>query len=73
LLGAPLTVESAEGLVVVDGFVPVAGSERICCQVPGTERVDVEDMMRRFANNLRYSEVYFKHDGAPVLTTFAGG
>jgi hypothetical protein len=34
LLGAPLTVESAEGSGVVDGLVPVARSERICCHVP---------------------------------------
>jgi hypothetical protein len=32
----------------------------------------VEDMMRRFANDPRYSQVYFHYNGKPVLTTFAG-
>src|SRR6202021_730033 len=32
----------------------------------------VEDMMRRFANNNRYSPIYFKWNGRFVLTTFAG-
>jgi glucan endo-1,3-alpha-glucosidase len=44
-------------------------SADMCC---GNTATGVEDMMRRFANNPRYSEVYFKHDGAFVLTTFAG-
>jgi glucan endo-1,3-alpha-glucosidase len=44
-------------------------SADLCC---GNTATDIEDMMRRFANNSRYSEVYFKHDGKFVLTTFAG-
>ena len=44
-------------------------SADMCC---GNGVNDVEDMMRRFANDARYSQVYFKHNGAFVLTTFAG-
>jgi fibronectin type 3 domain-containing protein len=33
---------------------------------------DVEDMMRRFANDSTYSQVYFKYNNKPVLTTFSG-
>ncbi len=44
-------------------------SADMCC---GNGINDVEDMMRRFANNPRYAQVYFKHKGAFVLTTFAG-
>jgi glucan endo-1,3-alpha-glucosidase len=44
-------------------------SADMCC---GNGVSDVEDMMRRFANNPRYGPVYFRYNGAFVLTTFAG-
>jgi glucan endo-1,3-alpha-glucosidase len=44
-------------------------SDDMCC---GNAADDIEDMMRRFANNPRYNRVYFRHKGKPVLTTFAG-
>ena len=44
-------------------------SADMCCS---NDDDDVMDMMRRFANNPRYSALYFKHDGRFVLTTFAG-
>ncbi len=51
-----------------NGFKLMSSAD-MCC---GNGVNDVEDMMRRFANDTRYSEVYFKHNGAFVLTTFAG-
>jgi len=44
-------------------------SADMCCS---NSAEDVEDMMRRFANNKRYSAIYFRKDGRFVLTTFAG-
>jgi hypothetical protein len=44
-------------------------SADMCCSNDAT---DVEDMMRRFANNSRYSPIYFKWNERFVLTTFAG-
>jgi glucan endo-1,3-alpha-glucosidase len=44
-------------------------SADMCC---GNGVNDVEDMMRRFANNPRYAPVYFKRNGVAVLTTFVG-
>ena len=44
-------------------------SADMCC---GNGLNDVEDMVRRFANDPRYSQVYFKHNGEFVLTTFSG-
>ena len=44
-------------------------SADMCCS---NDASDLLDMMRRFANNPRYSAVYFQHDGRFVLTTFAG-
>ena len=44
-------------------------SADMCC---GNMAADVEDMLRRFANNPRYARVYFQHEGRFVLTTFAG-
>ncbi len=44
-------------------------SADMCC---GNGVADVEDMMRRFAGNPRYAEIYFQRDGRFVLTTFAG-
>jgi glucan endo-1,3-alpha-glucosidase len=44
-------------------------SADMCC---GNTVDDVEDMMRRFANNPRYAAVYFRYKGRPVLTTFSG-
>ncbi len=38
----------------------------------GLQAADVEDAMRRFVNNPRYNRVYYKRNGVPVLTTFAG-
>jgi glucan endo-1,3-alpha-glucosidase len=44
-------------------------SADMCC---GNGLGDVEDMVRRFANDPRYSQVYFKFNGEFVLTTFSG-
>ncbi len=44
-------------------------SADFCC---GNTAADAEDMMRRFAGNPRYRDVYFRQDGRFVLTTFAG-
>ena len=44
-------------------------SADMCC---GNSAADVEDMMRRFAGDPRYANVYFKRDGKFVLTTFSG-
>ena len=44
-------------------------SADMCC---GNGIDDVEDMMRRFAGNPRYADVYFRYGGRSVLTTFAG-
>jgi glucan endo-1,3-alpha-glucosidase len=44
-------------------------SADMCC---GNGLVDVEDMIRRFANNSRYQGVYYKRDGKYMLSTFAG-
>lgn len=42
-------------------------SDDMCC---GNGLAEAEDMLRRFANNPRYSPVYFKHDGKLVISTF---
>ena len=44
-------------------------SADMCC---GNGPEDVKDMMRRFAGNPRYKDVYFQHEDKAVLTTFAG-
>ena len=44
-------------------------SADMCC---GNGAEDVEDMMRRFAGNPRYKDVYFQYRHRFVLTTFAG-
>ena len=44
-------------------------SADMCC---GNGSQDVEDMVRRFANNPRYSKVCFRYKSKIVLTTFAG-
>ena len=44
-------------------------SADMCCS---NNAADILDMMRRFANNPRYSAVCFQHNGRFVLTTFAG-
>jgi glucan endo-1,3-alpha-glucosidase len=44
-------------------------SADFCC---GLTTDEAEDMMRRFAGNPRYAEVYFRYKGAGVLHTFAG-
>ena len=44
-------------------------SADMCCSNDAT---DVEDMVRRFANNRRYSAICHKHKGRFVLTTFSG-
>ena len=44
-------------------------SADMCC---GNGIDDVEDMMRRFAGNPRYADVYFRYRDRFVLTTFAG-
>jgi glucan endo-1,3-alpha-glucosidase len=40
-----------------------------CC---GNTTDEAEDMMRRFAGNPRYADVYFRYKGGAVLSTFAG-
>ncbi len=44
-------------------------SADMCC---GNSMADVEDMVRRFANNSRYKAVYYQRNGKYVLSTFAG-
>ena len=44
-------------------------SADMCC---GNQMEDVEDMMRRYAGNPRYQNIYFQRDGKFVLTTFSG-
>ena len=44
-------------------------SADMCCS---NEAADIEDMMRRFANNPRYRPSYFTRNNSFVLTTFAG-
>jgi glucan endo-1,3-alpha-glucosidase len=44
-------------------------SADMCC---GNAMADVEDMVRRFANDPRYGAVYYKFNGKVVLTTFSG-
>ena len=44
-------------------------SADMCC---GNAMADVEDMVRRFANDPRYSQAYFRYNGKAVLTTFSG-
>ncbi len=44
-------------------------SADFCC---GNQASDVEDMMRRFVNYPRFAQVYFRHEGKYVLTTFSG-
>ncbi len=44
-------------------------SADFCC---GNQASDAEDMMRRFVNYDRFADVYFRHDGKYVLTTFVG-
>jgi len=44
-------------------------SADMCCS---NTAADVEDMLRRFANNPRYVDVYYRKDGRALLTTFAG-
>lgn len=51
-----------------NGFTLMFSAD-MCC---GNNLADVEDMMRRFANNPRYSAVYFRYQDKFVLTTFAG-
>ena len=44
-------------------------SADMCCS---NDAADVEDMVRRFANNPRYADLYFRKNGRFVVTTFAG-
>jgi glucan endo-1,3-alpha-glucosidase len=44
-------------------------SADMCC---GNAMRDVEDMVRRFANDPRYGAVYYRFNGKVVLTTFSG-
>jgi glucan endo-1,3-alpha-glucosidase len=44
-------------------------SADMCC---GNAMADVEDMVRRFANDARYGGVYYRFNGKVVLTTFSG-
>ena len=44
-------------------------SADMCCAMDAD---DVEDMVRRFANNPRYAPVVFRHNDKVVVTTFAG-
>lgn len=51
-----------------NGFKLVFSAD-MCC---GNDLDDLEDMMRRFANNPRYRAVYLRHEHKFVLTTFGG-
>jgi len=44
-------------------------SADMCCS---NDAEDLEDMVRRFANNPRYAAICFRHEDKFVLTTFAG-
>ena len=44
-------------------------SADMCCS---NSAEDVEDMVRRFANNPRYAPIYYQRDGRFLLSTFAG-
>jgi glucan endo-1,3-alpha-glucosidase len=44
-------------------------SADMCCS---NDAEDVEDMIRRFANNPRYAAIYYRRDGRFLLTTFSG-
>jgi glucan endo-1,3-alpha-glucosidase len=44
-------------------------SADFCC---GNTIEEAEDMMRRFAGNPRYADVYFRYKGGAILSTFAG-
>ena len=44
-------------------------SADFCC---GNTMDEAEDMMRRFAGNPRYADVYFRYKGRAVLSSFAG-
>jgi glucan endo-1,3-alpha-glucosidase len=44
-------------------------SADMCC---GNALGDVEDMVRRFANDSRYGALYYRFNGKAVLTTFSG-
>ncbi len=63
------TAEIFEAAVRLHSNFKLMFSADMCC---GNDAADVEDMMRRFAGNPRYRNVYFQHDGKFVLTTFAG-
>lgn len=58
-----------EAALRLDSGFKLMFSADMCCGI-GVD--DVEDMMRRFPGNLRYAPVYFRYQGAFVLTTFAG-
>ncbi len=44
-------------------------SADMCCS---NSAEDIEDMVRRFANNPRYAPIYYQRDGHFLLSTFAG-
>ena len=63
------TAEIFEAALRLHSGFKLMFSADMCC---GNGAPDVEDMMRRFAGNPRYRDIYFQHDGKSVLTTFAG-
>jgi glucan endo-1,3-alpha-glucosidase len=63
------TAEMFEAAVRLHSGFHLMFSADMCCS---NRIADVEDMMRRFANNPRYRAIYFHEHGRPVLTTFAG-
>ncbi len=58
-----------EAAARLDSGFKLMFSADFCC---GNQASDVEDMMRRIVNYPRFANVYFRHDGKYVLTTFAG-
>ena len=63
------TAQIFEAAARLDNGFKLVFSADLCC---GLAANDIEDMMRRFVNDPRYSRVYYKRRGVPVLTTFAG-
>jgi len=61
--------EMFEAAYRLHGNFKLMFSADMCCS---NNAADVEDMVRRFANSSRYSEIYYKKSGRFVLTTFAG-
>jgi glucan endo-1,3-alpha-glucosidase len=61
--------EMFEAAFRLDSNFKLMFSADMCCS---NDAADLEDMMRRFANNKRYSAIYYRSNSRAVLTTFAG-